>query len=220
MSPVTVVFEGNLGAGKTTLLEHWKQDSHLSDILEVVEEPVDKWTDFAGQNLLSLWHQDMARYSLIFQSLAQVTHLENHLKTVSKPVKVMERSVWSARKIFVEDLYKEKQLTSMEYELLDHWFKVITGPHVPGSKIDLVVYFRAKPSTCMDRVRYRAREEEEVMEASYLERIHKLYEKWLIEDSDQMNAKVIVLDADMEWNEVLEQSKVVIDTINELITMS
>lgn len=44
----TVCVEGNIGSGKSTLLNHFKK---FSDV-EVFQEPVHKWRDVKGNNLL------------------------------------------------------------------------------------------------------------------------------------------------------------------------
>ena len=46
--PFTVVIEGNIGSGKTTLLNYF---SKYRDV-EVLQEPVDKWRNVDGHNLL------------------------------------------------------------------------------------------------------------------------------------------------------------------------
>jgi thymidylate kinase len=47
--PFTIVVEGNIGSGKTTFLKHFKQ---YSDRVAVLDEPVEKWRDAQGHNLL------------------------------------------------------------------------------------------------------------------------------------------------------------------------
>lgn len=44
----TVCVEGNIGCGKSTLLKHFSQ----FDDVEVLQEPVEKWRDVRGYNLL------------------------------------------------------------------------------------------------------------------------------------------------------------------------
>lgn len=44
----TVCVEGNIGSGKSTLLKHF---SEFSDV-EVFQEPVQRWRDVRGYNLL------------------------------------------------------------------------------------------------------------------------------------------------------------------------
>lgn len=49
--PITVCVEGNIGSGKTTLLN---QLGLLPDV-EVFQEPVEKWRNVRGKNLLVSW---------------------------------------------------------------------------------------------------------------------------------------------------------------------
>lgn len=47
-APFTVFIEGNIGAGKTTFLNHFKK----YDDVRLYTEPVEKWRDVEGINLL------------------------------------------------------------------------------------------------------------------------------------------------------------------------
>ena len=46
--PFTVVIEGNIGSGKTTVLNYFNKFHEV----EVLQEPVDKWRNVQGHNLL------------------------------------------------------------------------------------------------------------------------------------------------------------------------
>ena len=46
--PFTVLIEGNIGSGKTTFLNHFNKFDEVC----LMTEPVEKWRDCAGQNLL------------------------------------------------------------------------------------------------------------------------------------------------------------------------
>lgn len=48
--PITIIVEGNIGSGKTTYLNFCK--TLAKDYVSVVEEPIDKWRDCRGHNLL------------------------------------------------------------------------------------------------------------------------------------------------------------------------
>ena len=60
--PFTVVVEGNIGCGKTTFLDHF---SKFSDRVEVLTEPVDRWRDVNGHNLLQLMYENPSRSGYI-----------------------------------------------------------------------------------------------------------------------------------------------------------
>ena len=64
--PFTVVVEGNIGCGKTTFLEHF---SKFEKQVEVLTEPVDRWRNVNGHNLLQLMYEDPSRYLSSFKAL-------------------------------------------------------------------------------------------------------------------------------------------------------
>lgn len=47
--PFTVLIEGNIGSGKTTFIEHFQK---FEDKVCAMTEPVEKWRNFKGYNLL------------------------------------------------------------------------------------------------------------------------------------------------------------------------
>ena len=66
--PFTIAVEGNIGAGKSTFLEHFSKVTAV----EVFPEPVAKWQNMGGQNLLELQYSDPERWSHLVQSYIQV----------------------------------------------------------------------------------------------------------------------------------------------------
>ena len=88
--PFTIVVEGNIGSGKTTFLDNFEDQK--KDI-EIFAEPVDKWRNVQGHNLLEMMYKDPERYSLLFQTYVQLTMLQQHTRPSSKPIKLMERSL-------------------------------------------------------------------------------------------------------------------------------
>ncbi len=61
--------------------------------MEVFSEPVEKWRDCQGHNLLNLMYQDPSRYSLALQTYVQLTMVKLHHQATDKPLKMMERSL-------------------------------------------------------------------------------------------------------------------------------
>ncbi|XP_063239210.1 thymidine kinase 2, mitochondrial-like isoform X3 [Bacillus rossius redtenbacheri] len=122
--PITVVVEGNIGSGKTTFLNHF---SKLNDLCAIFPEPVELWRDVKGHNLLGLMYSDTKRWSLTFQTYVQLSMTDLHTRNTSAPFKLMERSLFSARYCFVENLAKSGLMPEVEYIVLDEWFKWITA---------------------------------------------------------------------------------------------
>ncbi|KAM7058768.1 thymidine kinase 2, mitochondrial isoform 13-T13 [Molossus nigricans] len=146
----------------------------------VLPEPVPKWRNVRGHNPLM------------------------------SPVRLMERSIHSARYIFVENLYRRKAVAcgnagratveedtggarqSSQEENRKNSRKMPEVDYVVLSEwfdwivkntdvsMDLIVYLRTTPETCYQRLKMRCREEEKVIPLEYLDAIHHLYEEWLI----------------------------------------
>jgi len=199
--PFTVVVEGNIGSGKTTFLEHFKK---FSDEVEILAEPVDKWRDIKGHNLLQMMYEDPSRWSLTFQTYVQLTMLQNHTMNMSKNVKLMERSIFSAKHCFVENLMKSGKMPLSEYEVLSSWFDfLLTSPQVDLG-VDLIVYMRTSPEVALTRLMERGRGEEHLIAKKYIDDLHQLHEDWLIHGKHALPAPVIVVDADKDLEEMKE----------------
>jgi deoxynucleoside kinase len=199
--PFTVLVEGNIGCGKTTLLEYFDKFAEI----QVLEEPVSKWRDLSGHNLLDLMYKDPKRWSMPFQSYVQQTMLEVHLQPTTRPIKLLERSIYSARYCFVENLYRSGKLESSELEVLAHWFDYLTNSPELDLKVDLIVYLRTKPEKALERIRERARGEETGIPLEYLEELHQLHEDWLCANKFQLPAPVITIDANQDADEMIRE---------------
>uniref|UniRef100_A0A7P0SB82 Thymidine kinase 2 n=1 Tax=Homo sapiens TaxID=9606 RepID=A0A7P0SB82_HUMAN len=80
----------------------------------VLTEPVSKWRNVRGHNPLGLMYHDASRWGLTLQTYVQLTMLDRHTRPQVSSVRLMERSIHSARYIFVENLYRRntwKQFT-------------------------------------------------------------------------------------------------------------
>ncbi|CAN8023786.1 unnamed protein product, partial [Ixodes persulcatus] len=119
--PFTIAVEGNIGSGKTTFLESCKQFTDTT----VLIEPVNTWRDLKGENLLALMYRDPKRWGLTLQTYVQLTMMQLHLAPVESTVKLMERSVQSARYVFVENLHRSGLIDPLEHSILDQWFQWI-----------------------------------------------------------------------------------------------
>lgn len=187
----TVTVEGNIGSGKSTFLQYFKP----AETVEVIPEPVDLWQNVGGwYNTLDLLYKDARRWSLAFQSYVQLTMLQNHTRRQTKPVKMLERSIFSARYCFVENLHQTGRMSGLDYAVISEWFDwVLRGSAVT---VDLIVYLQASPLSCMQRIKKRNREEESSVPMDYLESLHELHEDWLVRQTRfSCAAPVLVIDA-------------------------
>ncbi|XP_045192650.2 thymidine kinase 2, mitochondrial-like [Mercenaria mercenaria] len=202
----TVCVEGNIASGKTRLLEYFKK---FSPIVEVLEEPTNKWRNIQGHNALAKMYEDPARWGAIFQSYSQLTMTDLHTRPHTCPVKMMERSLHSGRYCFIENLHRNEVMPDLDYVVLTEWFEWLTKSH--DIKVDLIVYLRTRPEVVLERVKARLRPEEQCIPLKYLEDLHNLHEEWLINKTTfQPPAPVLVLDANQDipsMYQVFEEEK-------------
>uniref|UniRef100_A0A8I5U6A1 Thymidine kinase 2, mitochondrial n=2 Tax=Pongo TaxID=9599 RepID=A0A8I5U6A1_PONAB len=169
----------------------------------VLTEPVSKWRNVRGHNPLGLMYHDASRWGLTLQTYVQLTMLDRHTRPQVSSVRLMERSIHSARYIFVENLYRSGKMPEVDYVVLSEWFDwILRNMDV---SVDLIVYLRTNPETCYQRLKRRCREEEKVIPLEYLEAIHHLHEEWLIKGSlFPVAAPVLVIEADHHMERMLE----------------
>merc|ERR1719186_343341 len=110
-----------------------------------------------GHNLLQMMYEDPCRWSLTFQTYVQLTMVQNHTKVSNKSVKLMERSLYSAKYCFVENLKKSGKMPLSEYEVLSSWFEFLLSCPQVELGVDLIVYMRTDPEVALSRVKSRSR---------------------------------------------------------------
>lgn len=189
-----VSVEGNIGCGKSTLLTYFQ---NYSDTVEAIKEPVELWTNIKGHNGLQLMYDNPERWSFTFNKYCMLTRLQAHLKKSSTPVKMLERSLFSTRHVFVENSFNCGILGAVEHSILLDWFNFVLS--IQNVSVDLFVYLRASPEICYERIKKRKRKEEADVPFSFIKELHDLHEDWLMSsDSERLPGPVLVLDASLE----------------------
>ena len=198
--PFTVSVEGNIASGKTNFLNYF---SNLPNT-EVWPEPVNRWRNIQGHNALALLYSDPARWSMSLQTYIQLTMVQNHLASRMKLLKFIERSIYSARYCFVENLHQGNNMADIDLSILDEWFNWLIKTH--DCSVDLIVYLQTRPQTVYERLKRRCRNEESNISLDYLESLHELYEDWLIRRCNPSwivpAPKVLVFDANKDIQEM------------------
>lgn len=197
MKAFTILVEGNIGVGKSTFLKYFER----FDSVEVIPEPIEKWRNLNGSNLLDLVYKDPQKWGFPFQSYAALLMLQNHLKPTEKKIKIMERSMFSGYHCFNKLLREENNLKKEEYEILQAWSECMEKNF--DIRPDLIVYLRASPEKVYDRMKQRNRCEEAGVSLNYLKRLHSFHENWLVHNKNNIiSAPVIVLDAGMNEEQI------------------
>ncbi|KAG2450901.1 hypothetical protein HYH02_004733 [Chlamydomonas schloesseri] len=179
---VTLSVEGNISAGKSTFLSilnrHLLHDAGFT----FVKEPIEQWQSVGGGpvNLLDLFYKDPARLAYTFQNYVFLTRVLQERTTYGSTTKarLLERSVFSDRMVFVRAVHASKDLADHELAIYDAWFGPILSS-LPTLVPNGLIYLHARPETCMKRLMRRARSEESSIPLAYLQSLHDNHEDWL-----------------------------------------
>ncbi|XP_070821444.1 deoxyguanosine kinase, mitochondrial [Chaetodon trifascialis] len=228
-----VSIEGNIAVGKSTFARLLQ--SACPD-WEVVAEPISKWqniesgtskgTDGSPQttvsNLLQMMYQDPQRWSYTFQTYSCMSRLRTQLQpppaqllcSEGTPVQVYERSVYSDRYIFALNMFELGCINSTEWVVYQDWHSFLVEQFGHQVELEGIIYLRAPPKKCMERLQNRGRAEEKGVKLDYLDKLHVQHERWLVEKSTEIHFEklkqipVLQLDASVEFQrdpEVREQ---------------
>lgn len=181
-----IAIVGNIGIGKSTVIQKLSQSTRLPIFLE----PVDDWKEW-----LHLFYEDNQRWGFSFNINVLMSFHQwknNQFKAI------YERSPMCCRYVFTQLQYDKGFLTELEMQLFNKIYNEVAW------EPDVVIYLKASPETCMERMNQRGRECESNVELAYIETIHRLYEKMM--DACQSKGKrVIVVDAEQTSDVVFSQ---------------
>ncbi|KAL0360057.1 UNVERIFIED_CONTAM: Deoxycytidine kinase [Sesamum radiatum] len=202
---ITLCVEGNISVGKTTFLQRIANETlELRDLVEVVPEPIDKWQNVGPDhfNILDAFYAEPERYAYTFQNYVFVTRVMQERESSGgiKPLRLMERSVFSDRMVFVRAVHEAKWMNEMEISIYDSWFDPVVSS-LPGLIPDGFIYLRASPDTCHKRMMLRKRAEEGGVSLDYLRDLHEKHESWLFpfQSGNHGVLSVSKLPKDVDW---------------------
>ena len=200
VAPVIISFDGNIGSGKSTKvkdIEEYYKAQGRDDII-FIQEPVDSWNTVVDENgvtILSNYYKNQKRFAFRLQMLAYISRLSLLRDAVKKGYKyiITERCVGTDRNVFSKMLYDKGDIEHDEYTIYKKWYEEFISD-VP---IGAIVYIKASPETCLERVNIRAREGENIP-LDYLKECSKYHDEWI--DSENIPKLVINADIDLKNN--------------------
>jgi len=184
MRPVIVSIDGGIGSGKSTTVEQLKLAFAGMSNVCFVPEPVDTvWNtvvDERGETILSNFYREPKRNAFKFQMMAYISRLSILLAAVRNPeydIIITERCVETDRNVFEKMLYQRGHIDLIEHTIYNMWFDEFNRD-VSATGI---VYIRASPETCLERVKRRARDGESIS-AEYITECNSYHDDWIMND--------------------------------------
>lgn len=197
---INILVEGNIGAGKSCLVRALAEYENVT----LVEEPVEEWRHYYGNNMLEMYYDNPRRYATSFQIMVLDTvsrQLVRHRESNPKPVSVFERSAYSSRYVFTEQLHAEGKISHLERMDIDETFHR-TMKEFDLEDTDLIIYVKTDWQVAYDRIRARDRYEERRIGRIYIEDLSDLHDEWLIQDKWEIPCPVLIVDGNKEMQQV------------------
>ncbi|XP_041901133.1 deoxyguanosine kinase, mitochondrial-like isoform X2 [Corvus kubaryi] len=159
-----------------------------------------------------MMYQEPARWSYTFQTFSCISRLKAMLEPPDEgppgtphPVRVFERSVFSDRYVFAKNLFEAGHLQPLEWAIYQDWHDFLLRHLGAHAALHGFLYLQARPQTCLERLRRRARSEEGGIQLGYLQQLHAQHQHWLVDRTteihfaDAQRAPVLVLDVDKDF---------------------
>ena len=206
MRKINVCVEGNVGSGKSTVVISLQKalSKILKGKIKIVLEPVEKWqlAKENGVSILELSYTNPMKYSLSFQVKALADMIKEHTdQNEDYEVCIFERKPLTSIEVFAENLRRKGFICNMEksflHDVLDTFQE--TGKQ---TKIDHTIYLKTTPTTALDRIRKRNRDEENKVELKEIEDLNEAYEKYMSSHKEN----VTTIQAEKPKEMVLEEA--------------
>ncbi|NXR68417.1 DGUOK protein, partial [Rhadina sibilatrix] len=109
------------------------------------------------------------------------------------------------RYVFAKNLFEAGHLQPLEWAIYQDWHDFLLRHLGPRATLHGFLYLQARPQTCLERLRRRARSEEGGIQLGYLQQLHAQHEHWLVDRTTEIHsaearrAPVLVLDVDKDF---------------------
>lgn len=176
-----ISIEGNIGSGKSTLLENLRERFGNHSNVIFLREPVDDWDavrDENGVTMLQKFYDDKMKYSFPFQMMAYISRLaniKNVIRNHENVVIISERSLNTDKEVFAKMLFDNGFIELVNYKIYLNWFNAF----VEDCPVTKIIYVKADPSICEQRIKKRSRVGENNISIEYLQTCHDYHEKML-----------------------------------------
>jgi deoxyadenosine/deoxycytidine kinase len=184
-NPLRIAIEGNIGVGKSTLLPKLKEV--LPGNWEVQSERVDEDPEF--KKLLEDFYKNPNK-QLQLQSWINFRRL-SEFKSLEKDPRhfIFERS-FLGELVFCHANLMRHEKPHGPY--IDFFYKSIDA--LRQCKYDAIIYLKASPERCFERIKFRSRGAENNIDYDYIRYLHHCYEVHLPEAARTFGVPLVSVD--------------------------
>jgi deoxyadenosine/deoxycytidine kinase len=172
-----ISIEGNIGSGKSTFLSYIRENCSKEIIF--VKEPVDKWEQIrdseTNETMLQKFYKNQKMYSFSFQMMAFISRFSILRETVRQnpfAIIITERCLYTDKYVFAKMLFEMKNIEDVNYQIYNQWFEEFASEF----PINKIIYIKANPEICFERIKKRNRTGESEIPLDYLVNCHKYHE--------------------------------------------
>jgi deoxyadenosine/deoxycytidine kinase len=194
-------------------IENYYKEQGRTDVI-FIQEPVDSWNSVVDENgvtILSNYYKNQKKFAFRLQMLAYISRLSLLRDAVKKGYKyiITERCVGTDKNVFSKMLYDKGDIEHDEYIIYKKWY----DEFISDVPIGAIVYIKASPEICLERVNIRAREGENIP-LEYLKECDKYHDDWI----NSENIPKLVIDADIDLHKHPESKVKILQQIDTFIT--
>jgi deoxyadenosine/deoxycytidine kinase len=168
-----------------------------------LKEPVAEWEtikDSKNKTMLEKFYADQKRYSFSFQMMAYISRLVYMKEAVEEnpdAIIITERSLYTDKEVFAKMLFDDKKIEDVDYQIYLKWFDAFAKDY-PISKI---IYVKADPSICSERITTRFRKGEQGIPLEYLTRCHDYHNEMIQKYDKEYDQLILNGNIDIKNNE-------------------
>ena len=170
-----------------------------------------------GKNILQTFYENIDRWAYSFQNIACITRMmkmEDTIRNTTAKYIFLDRSLGTDKNVFEAMLYEQGKINQLEHSMYLLWCDFYYQ-YVRSQTIQIYIYLKASPETCINRIKKRGRVEEKSIEIEYLKGLNNYHDTWLL---NEQNVIIINCDEEFEFDEskqvqMINQIKLKLDLI-------
>ena len=176
-----IAVAGSIGAGKSSFIDFLGEHHGLVPFYERNDE----------NPFLEDFYRDGGKFAFAAQVwfLARKFRVHREIADLDRPA-ILDRTIYEDAEVFALNLHRTGLISPREWQAYQCLYRAIS-PSLPPP--DLVVYLKASARTQKRRIRLRGRPMEAGIDTAYLQRLNRLYRRWI---GSWDRSPVLTLDAD------------------------